>query len=76
MVFLSFRYKKLKQAVMIAPRGLITLLLFYSIPDEMKNDEFRSGILLFVIIITSLVMTSSLIKNKSQEGVADVKEVE
>lgn len=49
-------------ATLIAPRGLITLLLFYSIPKEFINPNFDEGILLFVIIITSVLMTYGLIK--------------
>ncbi|MDV7139954.1 cation:proton antiporter [Maribacter sp. TH_r10] len=46
----------------IAPRGLITVLLFYAIPKEAEVANFESGILLFVIIATSLIMTWALIK--------------
>ncbi|MFX0555487.1 cation:proton antiporter [Maribacter sp. CXY002] len=48
----------------IAPRGLITVLLFYAIPTEAVVANFESGILLFVIIATSLVMTWAMIKDK------------
>jgi len=47
--------------VWIAPRGLITVLLFYAIPMEYQNDRFDSGILLFIIIATGLVMTAGMI---------------
>ena len=49
--------------VFIGPRGLITILLFYSIPDEMLVPGFDKGILLFVIIVTSLIMTWALISD-------------
>ncbi|MCK0155590.1 cation:proton antiporter [Cellulophaga sp. F20128] len=48
----------------IAPRGLITILLFYAIPEEAQITTFDSGILLFVIIGTSLIMTAAMIKDK------------
>ncbi len=48
----------------IAPRGLITVLLFYAIPSQAKIEGFESGILLFVIIATSLIMTWAMIKDK------------
>lgn len=38
------------------PRGLITILLFYSIPVVYKLSEFNSGILFFVILTTSVIM--------------------
>ncbi len=50
----------------IAPRGLITVLLFYAIPTSAQVSSFKSGILLFVIISTSIIMTWAMIKNKQQ----------
>lgn len=38
------------------PRGLITILLFYSIPQVYKLSRFNEGILFFVILVTSLIM--------------------
>lgn len=38
------------------PRGLITILLFYSIPQFYKLSKFNEGILFFVILITSTIM--------------------
>ncbi len=52
----------------IAPRGLITVLLFYAIPAQAKVATFESGILLFVIIATSLIMTWAMIKDKKKMG--------
>lgn len=48
----------------IAPRGLITVLLFYAIPKEVQSEAFEPGILLFVIIGTSLIMTAAMIRDK------------
>ncbi len=73
--FLPYKHENLKRAVSIAPRGLITLLLFYSIPEEFYFEDFKSGILLFVIIVTSLVMTTGLLK-KDEKKSEDVSEVE
>ena len=50
----------------IAPRGLITILLFYAIPAEAQVATFEPGILLFVIIGTSLIMTWAMIKDKKK----------
>ncbi len=52
----------------IAPRGLITVLLFYAIPKEAQVANFESGILLFVIIATSLIMTWAMIKEGKKMG--------
>jgi len=48
----------------IAPRGLITVLLFFNIPKEFEVAEFDGGILLFTIIISSLIMAVGLIKDR------------
>jgi hypothetical protein len=47
----------------IAPRGLITILLFFGIPKEYQSANFDNGIVLLVIITSSLIMTFSLIQN-------------
>jgi len=55
----------------IAPRGLITVLLFYTIPHNNEIANFDQGILLYVILITSIIMTVALIKAKGK-NVTDV----
>jgi NhaP-type Na+/H+ or K+/H+ antiporter len=57
----------------IAPRGLITVLLFFVIlKDERINiPGFDTGLLLYPILITSIVMTVGLIMHQG-EKVADV----
>ncbi|MBN2669534.1 MAG: cation:proton antiporter [Bacteroidales bacterium] len=52
----------------IAPRGLITVLLFFAIPVEYNVPNFESGILLFLIIASSIIMAISLIKNSKAKG--------
>ncbi len=54
----------------VAPRGLITVLLFYAIPDEAKVSTFDPGILLFIIIGTSLIMTFAMVYDKRRAGKA------
>ncbi len=54
----------------IAPRGLITVLLFYAIPAEAAVPGFEPGILLFIIIGTSLIMTFAMIADKRRTGEA------
>lgn len=46
----------------VAPRGLITVLLFYAIPAEQQVEAFAPGILLLTILITSVLMTFGLIR--------------
>jgi len=69
LVFQLFLGRDIYPEVYIAPRGLITVLLFFAIPAEHQNGEFQNGILLFVIIATSLVMTWAMIRaNKKDVG--------
>jgi NhaP-type Na+/H+ or K+/H+ antiporter len=50
----------------VAPRGLITVLLFYAIPAQAEIPGFEPGILLFIIIATSLIMTFAMIADKKR----------
>lgn len=38
------------------PRGLITILLFYKIPEWQRIDTFDEGVLFFVILATGIIM--------------------
>jgi hypothetical protein len=44
----------------LMPRGLVTILLFYSIPVEKVSADFNIGILFYVIVISSLLMMIGL----------------
>ena len=50
----------------VAPRGLITVLLFNAIPQEVAVAGFEPGILLYVIIGTSVIMTLAMIVDKNR----------
>jgi len=50
----------------LAPRGLITILLFFSIPDSLVVEAFNTGVLLLVILASSIIMAFSLIKYRKQ----------
>ncbi len=69
-LLLIFEGKDIIPQVFIAPRGLITVLLFYGIPVEAQIESFEPGILLFVIIGTSLVMTFAMIYEKRRSSKA------
>ncbi|WP_103068302.1 cation:proton antiporter domain-containing protein [Aquimarina sediminis] len=64
-----FMGKDISPQLFIAPRGLITVLLFYAIPAEAIVEGFEPGILLFVIIGTSLIMTGGMIRDKKRNPV-------
>lgn len=60
-VFLRFiSHSNLFPGLFIAPRGLITIVLFYSIPVHLQSPLFNEGILFFVIIVSSLLMMAGL----------------
>ncbi len=62
-LLLIFKKKDVFPLLYIAPRGLITILLFFAIPASHTSEAFDSGILLFVILTSSFIMTISLIQN-------------
>lgn len=53
----------------IAPRGLITIILFYSIPAHLTTDKFNEGVLSFVIIISGLIMMLGILMSKEKFNV-------
>jgi Kef-type K+ transport system membrane component KefB len=50
----------------IAPRGLITVILFYSIPAQLTSDKFNEGVLSFVILISGLIMMLGILFSKQK----------
>jgi len=60
--------------MLIAPRGLITVLLFYSIPESQRMADLSEGVLFLVIVFTGLMMTLGLLLNKQspREEISDV----
>jgi len=63
-----FMAKRLFPEVFVFPRGLITILLFFSIPVSYQSSDFNTGILLYVILISSVIMSLSLmIKGEDRE---------
>jgi Kef-type K+ transport system membrane component KefB len=54
--------------VVFIPRGLITILLFYKIPDFLKLQHFNESILFFVILLSSLIMMTGMFFYKYKPG--------
>ncbi|MBD99780.1 MAG: sodium:proton exchanger [Verrucomicrobia bacterium] len=87
-----FLGKDIKPIVYLAPRGLITILLFFAIPKEYQDENFNSGILLYTIIVSCIIMAVALVKDGklrkkdiklsmqgehlTQESLAEMKEEE
>lgn len=58
-----FIWRDINPQVWLAPRGLITILLFFAIPQEYQTESFDTGILLYTIIISSIIMAVALVAN-------------
>ncbi len=52
--------------VFFIPRGLITIVLFYKIPEQFKLGSFDYGILFFIILATSIIMAIGMILYKKK----------
>jgi Kef-type K+ transport system membrane component KefB len=59
--------------VMFIPRGLITIVLFYKIPESFRLKTFSNGILFFVILLSAVIMMFGMIfyKKKTEDLVED-----
>ena len=66
--------KDIQPQLYIAPRGLITILLFYAIPTDYQDPEFSESILLFAILATSIIMSISLVRDSKNRNAAIVPE--
>ena len=60
----------------VAPRGLISILLFFAIPEDLKIYGFQSGVLFVVIISTSIIMGWSLIFSGKRVAVSSAEDLE
>ena len=52
---------------LIAPRGLISILLFFSIPAMHAHPLVGNGVLFVVILCSSLLMSYALLRAKKEE---------
>lgn len=68
-----FLHEQVYPEVMFIPRGLITILLFYKIPEYLKLEQFNEGILFFVILFSSVIMMLGMIfyKYKPEDIIED-----
>jgi len=53
--------------IFLAPRGLITILLFFQIPVSYEIHSIGMGVLFFVILATGLIMMFALISTKDDK---------
>ncbi len=74
--FLYFRFflkTNVFPEVFFIPRGLITIVLFYKIPENLRLNNFDEGILFFIILVTGAIMTIGMLfyKKKPSELVEE-----
>lgn len=74
-MYLRFTVKETHRMIklFLAPRGLITVILFYSIPAKYIIPEFSIGIIFFVIMVTGLMMTISLWIGDTDDELGDIQ---
>jgi Kef-type K+ transport system membrane component KefB len=80
-IFIMLRFVLLKvilrrgfsEIMLLIPRGLITILLFYSIPAEFQDPAFNSGVLFLTILFTCTIMTISLLYQKWQQRIKVIR---
>ncbi len=56
-----FLHTNLFPEAFFMPRGLITIVLFYKIPSSLRLSNFNEGILFFVVLTTSLIMSMGML---------------
>lgn len=59
--FKLFGMRDILPELFISPRGLVTVLLFFGIPATYQQETFSSGILLYSILLTGIIMTVAMV---------------
>lgn len=67
LLFLKLFKQTIKPVLFIAPRGLITILLFLTIPVSQNIEIANKSLIIQVIILTALVMMFGLMTNKTND---------
>ena len=65
-VLFVFGGKNILPQLFLAPRGLITILLFFAIPENLNSSADFQGVLLFVILLSCLIMSWALMEQKKK----------
>ncbi len=65
---------KLMPLLFVAPRGLITILLFIGIPETVKIPLVNRALIIQVIVLTALIMMFGLMFNKRPVGSDDTED--
>lgn len=54
--------------IFLSPRGLISILLFFSIPEDQKLNGLTNGLLFFIILATSAIMALGLLTSREKKS--------
>ena len=73
LILFIFNGANLNPQLFLAPRGLITILLFFAIPKELSPGTDFEGVLLFVILFSCVIMTWAMIVRKKNKAVVLVE---
>ena len=65
-VLFVFGGKNILPQLFLAPRGLITILLFFAIPENLNSSADFQGVLLFVILLSCIIMSWALMEQKKK----------
>lgn len=57
----------------ISPRGLISILMFISIPEKLRFTETSTGLLFLIILSTSLIMLIGLLPVRKRANLPDTE---
>ena len=80
-ILFLFKGKNIVLELFLAPRGLVTILLFFAIPEKLSLGKDFEGILLFVVLVSCIIMAWALIvyknkKPKTEEAIEDDVDIE
>ena len=80
--FIRFLYIKfvaktdLVPELFLIPRGLISVLLYYNLPKELKIPGIETGLLFVIILSTSIIMSLGLLVTRRQAGIISTGNLE
>ncbi|GAA4340063.1 hypothetical protein GCM10023149_51190 [Mucilaginibacter gynuensis] len=55
--------------LVLIPRGLISVLLYYNLPNQLKIPQIGTGLLFIVVLATSIIMSLGLLSSKKHAAV-------
>jgi len=68
LILFIFSGRDITPQLFLAPRGLITILLFFAIPEDLTPNTDFQGVLLFVILFSCVIMTWAMMVRKKNNS--------